>query len=70
MELLIQNKAQPSDAVKYRQEWSRFENESEDMTCYEYLGMTYEEYVYTSAGDDHAALKNVVFTRQRNRGLA
>lgn len=69
MEALIQGKAQPSDAVKYRQQWSRFENDSEDMTCYEYLGMTYEEYVATNAGDNHDVLMNIVKCHRQSRGI-
>lgn len=69
MEALIQGKAQPSDAVKYRQQWSRFENDSEDMTCYEYLGMTYEEYVASSAGDNHAVLMDIVKCHRQSRGI-
>lgn len=69
MEQLIQGQVQPEDVTKFRQEWSRYENNSTDLTCYSYLGMSYDEYVSTQGGSDRKAMMEIIAVRQKRRHL-
>lgn len=70
MEQLIQGQVQPEDVTKFRQEWSRYENNSTDLPCYTYLGMTYNEYVATQGGSNVEALMKIVAERRMYRHMS
>lgn len=50
MEALISGEVTVEDVTKFRQEWSRYENDSLDMSCAEYFGMSEYEYRISKGG--------------------
>lgn len=52
--------AQVSDVDSYRKRWSEYASGTDDMTCYDFLGLTYNQYVRCMGGGRREVLTEIV----------
>ena len=57
---VINGKAELSDICAYRKRWSNYEEGSTDLTCYEFLGLSFDEYALCVGGHDIRKLALII----------
>lgn len=69
VEDLVKGVATLKDIGMYRHRWSRYVNGSEDLTVYEYLGMSLYEYERSGGGENVFEMHAILTNRKKEFGL-